>query len=430
MRIGYLHCFSGISGDMFLGALVDAGVSVELFRETAQRLRLGADLKFERVDRSGLSAIKIDVLEPAHDHSHDSASHTHDHDHTHSHDAAEHVHGRSLFVIRELIQQASLAPEVKQIAISAFEFLGAAEAKMHDVPIEEVHFHEVGAVDAIVDIVCGSAGAFSLGVDRWICSPLNVGSGMVRCAHGVFPIPAPATLELLHGAPIYSEGPEGERVTPTGAALIRALGCSFGSVPSMTATATGYGAGSRNTKDYPNVLRLTLGEIQPDSTIDEESIAVLETAIDDSTPQVLAYLSEAALAAGALDVMMTPVHMKKNRLGTMITILCEPADRRRFQDLLFRETSTIGVRSRLEHRQRLQRGIVSVETEWGEVRLKVARLNGVVVNSAPEFEDCRRIALLHHVPLKDIQRAAILEFEQIQVDEARETLESGASKHS
>lgn len=433
MRIGYLHCFSGISGDMFLGALVDVGVPFEFMRETAQALNLGADLQYERVDRSGLSAVKVQVIEVAGEavseanhtdpqvnsnpqpHGHDAA-----HGHTHSSTGqTDHIHGRSLSTICALIEQAALAPEVKRMAIRAFELLGVSEAKMHNTPIEKVHFHEVGAVDAIVDIVCGCAGAFSLGVDQWVSSPLNVGSGTVRCAHGVFPVPAPATVDLLQGAPIYAEGPEGERVTPTGAALIRALGCGFGSIPRMRADASGYGAGSRNLKDYPNVLRITVGESQTpviDSSYDSassgsgEMVAVLETAIDDSTPQVVGYLMEAALAAGALDVMTTPVNMKKNRPGMLITILCQPEDTTRFCELLFRETSTIGVRTRLDRRQCLQREIVTLDTQWGEVRVKIARLNGEIVNAVPEFEDCRHLAQLHQAPLKEIQNTAMIEY--------------------
>src|SRR5277367_7182852 len=255
MRIGYLECFAGISGDMLLGALVDAGVSRSLLEEAAQALNIGASLKFSSVDRSGITATKVDVLDAAsgeiaehkHSHTHDH-SHEHKHDHDHEHNHADHkhphVHGRSWKQIRELIEQAQLVPDVRALSLRAFELLADAEAKIHNVTVETVHFHEVGAVDTITDIVCGAAGLCALGVDAWYASPVNVGSGFVQCAHGLFPVPAPATAELLKGIPTYSAGPKKEMVTPTGAALLRALGCKFADVPVMAAEVIGYGAGT------------------------------------------------------------------------------------------------------------------------------------------------------------------------------------------
>ncbi len=277
MRIAYLDCFAGISGDMFLGALIDAGVDPKILHEAVAALNLNATLKIEKVDRSGISSTKVHVYEgatpaeEAGDHHHDQQTHTHQHHpktqhqhkigHAHDHNhPPEHTHGRSLTVIRNLINAANLAPAVKHTAIQAFELLGASEARIHNVPIEEIHFHEVGAVDAIVDIVATSAGIHSLAIDKWFCSPLNVGGGTVDCAHGRFPVPAPATADLLRGLPTYSAHIEKELVTPTGAALVRALDPTFGPQPAMRVQQIGYGAGTRNSKDFPNVLRLSIGE--------------------------------------------------------------------------------------------------------------------------------------------------------------------------
>src|SRR5271168_278912 len=306
MRIAYLDCFAGISGDMFLGALVDAGVDPKVLHEAVAALNLNATLKIEKVDRSGIFSTKVHVYEgakPAEEtrdhqpeqqtHTHQQhpktqhqhkIGHTHDHPHTHDHDHShEHIHGRSLTIIRNLINAATLTPAVKQTAIQAFELLGASEARIHNVPIEKIHFHEVGAVDAIVDIVAASVGIHALAIDKWFCSPLNVGGGMVDCAHGRFPVPAPATADLLRGLPTYSAHIEKELVTPTGAALIRALNPTFGPQPAMRVQQIGYGAGTRNPKDFPNVLRLSIGEAE--ETDSAGSVIVLETALDDLSPQ-------------------------------------------------------------------------------------------------------------------------------------------------
>jgi uncharacterized protein (TIGR00299 family) protein len=404
MRIAYLDCFAGISGDMFLGALVDAGVDPKVLHETTAALNLNTTLKIEKVDRSGISATKIHVYEGT---NLAEKAHTHEHEHTHEH-KHEHTHGRSLTVIRNLINAATLAPAVKATAIHTFELLGASEAKIHNVPIEKIHFHEVGAVDAIVDIVATSAGIHALSIDQWFCSPLNVGSGMVDCAHGRFPVPAPATADLLRGLPTYSAHIEKELVTPTGAALIRALAPTFGPQPAMRVQHIGYGAGTRNPKDLPNVLRLNIGESDQAATSpNTDSVAVLETAIDDLSPQILAYVAERALALGALDVMSTAVQMKKGRLGTLLTILADDAQVPVLEDLLLRETSTLGVRIHHERRSCLDRAHTTVTTPYGEIRIKLGSRSGEVLNAAPEFEDCRTAAAKHNVPLKLVQQAAI-----------------------
>ncbi len=358
MRIAYLDCFSGISGDMFLGALVDAGVPAELLEKTVEALDVGARLEISRVSRSGISAIKVDVYSHgekdlpreeflkqesgvgsrgsksgsqesgvgSHHVSHENhRRHEHRHGHEHEH---SHGHGRGLKEIREIIGKAEgISERAKSAAIAIFENLGAAEAKIHHVPVEQVHFHEVGAVDAMVDIVCAAVGAEALQVEEWICSPLNVGSGTVVCAHGTFPIPAPATLELLKGAPVYSSGPQKELVTPTGAAIVKTLTTRFAAFPSMKVKAAGYGAGTRDFAGYPNVLRLTVGELQAEArAAAEEAIAVLEASIDDLNPQVFGYVIERALAEGALDAFGTPLQMKKNRPGMLLTVLAKPGD--------------------------------------------------------------------------------------------------------
>ena len=432
MRIAYLDCFAGISGDMLLGALVDAGVDPEVLHKATAALNLGASLKIERVDRSGITATKVHVFEgaklaesdhhghasePAHQHTHTHQhhpqtqhehkvghSHTHDHDHPHGHEH-EHQHGRSLSVIRTLINSANLETEVKQIAIQAFELLGASEAKIHNVDIEKIHFHEVGAVDAIVDIVAASAGIHALKIDKWFCSPLNVGGGMVDCAHGRFPVPAPATADLLRGFPTYSANIEKELVTPTGAALIRALSPAFGQQPAMRVEHIGYGAGSRNPKGFPNVLRLSIGE-SAEAAKDTDTVTILETAIDDLSPQILAYVTEAALQQGALDVMCTAVQMKKGRLGTLITILTDDAHAPALERLLLRETSTLGIRIHQERRSCLDRTHATVTTPFGDIRIKVGSRDGEVFNAAPEFEDCRAAAARHNVAIKAVQQAA------------------------
>ncbi|MGA2634747.1 MAG: nickel pincer cofactor biosynthesis protein LarC [Terracidiphilus sp.] len=414
MRIGYLECFSGISGDMLLGALVDAGVPFTRLEETAAALGVGARLEMRKVSRGGLAATKVDVIpseqsagEPAHSHE-DHTEHAH-HSHTHEeHEHHAHAPHRPLSEILKIIRSASLAETVKERSIRAFQLLGEAEAAIHSISIEKVHFHEVGGVDTIVDIVCAAAGVEALGVDRWLASPLNVGSGTVECQHGTLPVPAPATLALLADAPIYSAGAQMERVTPTGAVLLRMLDVSYQPLPPMRVKASGYGAGGRETPREPNLLRLLVGE-QEDATADQsESVAVIETVIDDSSPQLLGYVSDLLLAAGAWDVYRASVQMKKGRTGVQVTVLCRPDLVPVLEDLLFRETTTIGLRWRLENKRSLAREFQKVQTEWGEVTIKIARWpNGTIANASPEYEDCRKLATQHTVPLKQVMQQAM-----------------------
>ena len=465
MRIAYLECFSGMSGDMFLGALVDAGVPALVLEETVAALGVGARLEISRVVRSGISATKVDVWvngekdlpreefwakneenlarapSPAHSHhehdrhEHDHHEHAYEHDlhhesshsgHSHTHPGEssraepalslskgvpaphKHAHGRGLTEIREIIRRASISNVAKNTAVAIFEALGAAEAKIHATSIESVHFHEVGAVDAIVDIICAAVGAEALGVDEIVCSPLNVGGGTVKCAHGTFPVPAPATVELLKDAPVYSSGVQAELVTPTGAAIVKTLVRRFAAFPEMKIERSGYGAGSRDFPGHPNVVRLTIGEAASRLAAKTASdvVTVLEANLDDLNPQVFGYVMDRLLEEGALDAFGVPVQMKKNRPGTLLTVLCKPEDANKLTQLIFTETTTLGVRRREEMRQALARRWENVRTEWGEVRIKIASMNGTVTNYAPEYEDCRRIAAEHHVPLKTVMQEA------------------------
>jgi pyridinium-3,5-bisthiocarboxylic acid mononucleotide nickel chelatase len=398
MRTAYLECFSGISGDMFLGALVDSGVSPQLLQGTVEALDIGARLEISRVKRGGISATKVDVCAPA--------------QHPHS-------HGRSLTKIREIIERAQIASIAKTNAINIFQKLGEAEAEIHNTSVEQVHFHEVGAVDAMVDIVCAAVGADSLAADEWVCSPLNVGGGTVKCAHGTLPVPAPATLKLLRDAPVYSSGPQVELVTPTGAAIVKTLVSRFTSMPAMKIENAGYGAGTRDFPDHPNLLRLTIGESVADDANDGASpspnasndrITVLEANLDDLSPQVLAYAMERLLAEGALDVFSVPVQMKKSRPGALLTVLAKTEDANRLTKTIFAETTTLGVRRREEQRQTLSRRWETVATTWGPVRIKVSNMNGSVSNYAPEFEDCRTLAEAQHVPLRTVMQEAIQQY--------------------
>ena len=453
MRIAYLECFSGISGDMFLGALVDAGVPAKSLEDTVAALGVGAKLEISKVMRSGVSATKVDVWvdgekdmpreeywakqdengggverapsrasshhEHDHSHSHEHSHHEHEHSHhDHSHRehprtgaSAPHEHKhehRGLTEIRKIISSSSISDKAKNTAISIFEALGAAEAKIHNVPMESIHFHEVGAVDAIVDIVCAAVGAEALGVDEIICSSLNVGGGTVNCAHGTFPVPAPATVELLKDAPVYSSGIQMELVTPTGAAIVKTLAKRFGAFPELKIEKSAYGAGSRDFHGRPNVLRIVIGEAAPKlaSKTHSETVSVLEANLDDLNPQVFGYVMDRLLEEGALDVFGMPVQMKKNRPGILLTVLCKSEDADKLAQLIFSETTTLGVRRREERRQTLARRWEKVRTEWGYVRIKIASMNGTITNYAPEYEDCRRIAAEHRVPLKTVMQEA------------------------
>lgn len=386
MRIAYLECFSGISGDMLLGALIDAGAPANELVSLPETLGLhGATMTAEHAKRAQIRATYVKVHE---------GHHHHEHHHEH----------RSLSAIEKLIERADLSDRAKRNALAVFRKLGAAEAHVHAVPIENVHFHEVGAIDSIIDIVGTCRGLDLLGIEKIYCSALNVGGGTVETEHGTLPVPAPATVELLKSvnAPMYSAGPQVELVTPTGAAVAAALASGFGAMPPMKLTACGYGAGTKNFKDRPNVLRLYVGESvqHAEAAAAAPDVVVIEANIDDMSAQIAGHLAEQALAAGALDVWFTPVQMKKNRPGVMVSLLAEHSDRDRLAGLVFRESSTIGVRIHAAERRTLDRAHVSVDTSFGPLRVKVSSLNGEMLNFAPEYDDCQRVARERGVPLK------------------------------
>jgi len=390
MKVAYFDCFSGISGDMTLGALLDAGCPLELLRERLRSLPVpGWEISAEKVWKNGMAATHVRVK------TEDTQTH------------------RSLSTILGILEKSSLEQRVKERASRIFRKLGEAEAAVHDVPIEKIHFHEVGAVDAIVDIVGACIGFQELGFEKFACSALNVGGGTAKMAHGVLPVPAPATARLLVGKPTYSNGVQKELVTPTGAAIVATLCEHFGPQPAMKVSAIGYGAGTLELENQPNVLRIMAGELAEKSNETHDgTIRVLEANLDDMNPQIFGYLLEKALAAGALDVFATPVQMKKNRPGMLVTVLCKPEDEGRFQEMLFAETTTLGVRSHLVERRALPREVVKVMTRFGEVRVKLSRSQGQVLHASPEFDDCRKLAEEKNVPLHQVMEQAMLRFEE------------------
>jgi uncharacterized protein (TIGR00299 family) protein len=390
MKLCYLDCFSGISGDMLLGALVDAGLAPAALENELRKLDLqGWSLATKRVQRGELTATKLDFK----------INETH--------------HHRTWKKIRELIRASALAAPVQQRAELIFDRLAEAEAAVHGVAKDEVHFHEVGAMDSILDIVGASVAMEKLGIEKIVVSPLNLGSGSVKTVHGTLPVPAPATAALLKNAPVYSTGVAAELVTPTGAAVVAALAGEYGPLPRMTVSAIGYGAGSRDLTEQANVLRVFLGERLEDSrAADEPTVSIIEANLDDMSPQLGGYFMEQALAAGALDVFYTPVQMKKNRPGVLLTVICPSERVDALSEMVFQQTTTIGLRIYEARRRVLAREFVSVETPHGSVRMKVARLNGRVLNAAPEYDDCQRLAREKSVPLKQVLADAQFCFRQ------------------
>jgi uncharacterized protein (TIGR00299 family) protein len=391
IRQAYFDCFSGISGDMVLGALVDAGADLRAIEAELRKLGLeGWSISASRVKRGEIFATRVEV------------------------ETSEGHHHRGLSIILQRIDNAKLAPRAAERARKIFTRLAEAEAKVHQQPIEQVHFHEVGAVDSIVDIVGAAVGFELLGIDEFACSAFDVGAGQAQTAHGLLPVPAPATSELLKGAPMFSSGIVKELVTPTGAAIATTLASRYAEIPKMTLKAIGYGAGSADLKEKANVLRLLIGEsaVTEPAEYWDAPVTVIETNIDDMSPQIYGYFVERALETGALDVFSCSAQMKKNRPGQLITILCEPPNVSRLIDLIFRETTTIGVRTHEVRRRTLARESVTVETPFGEVCMKISRMHGSVLNATPEYEDCRRIATQKNIPLKDVLAAATFQFQK------------------
>ncbi len=417
-RVMYFDCFSGVAGDMVLGALLDAGLPLDALRDALGSLGVGHELRVTRVLRAGLSATHLEVLgDDAAGHSH---SHGHQHAHGHgpsdAHDQPPHHAHRSLDQIAQLIGQSALSVEAKGRAVAMFRRLADAEAAIHNVPVDKVHLHEVGAIDSIIDIVGVVFALDWFGIEDIVASPLNVGGGTVEIEHGIFPVPAPATLRLLQGIPIYSGRVAAELVTPTGALIMSTYAKSFGPLPTMSMERSGYGAGTRDFEKAPNVLRVVIGARATASTPTESAdphVLKIEAAIDDMSPQLFGPVSDALFAAGALDVFLTPISMKKGRPGTLLTVLAPPSLREAVCSLLFRETTTIGVRLEQVERETLERTWVEVATRGGPVRIKVARRRGAVVNVAPEFEDCVRVAAATGQPIKVVHAEAMDAWRQL-----------------
>lgn len=388
-KLLYLDCFSGASGDMLLGALLDMGVPLDGLREALRgMLPDGCELRAQRVLRSGIGATQFSLVEPDGPAGGDS-----------------HRQHRHLPDILRLIQRAGLSTSTKARATALFERLGRVEAAIHQMPVERVHFHEVGALDSIVDIVGAVWAIEQLAVDRIVSSPLNLGSGTVETTHGRLPVPAPATLRLLEDVPVYSSGVEMELVTPTGALLVTGHASAYGPMPAMIVRRQGYGAGGRDIEGHPNVLRAVVGDADPSAALTR--VVVLECNIDDMNPQLYGVVLDALYALGVLEVFFTPVQMKKNRPGTLLTVVASPDRREAVLGLLFRHTTTIGVRYQEMARECLAREFLTVTTPYGSIRIKIARRDGVVMNAAPEFDDCARRAAEHGVPVKDVHAAAL-----------------------
>lgn len=383
MKTLYFDCFAGASGNMVLGALIAAGVDAEALKTELKKLNLpDFDLIVENVDRSGISSTHVRVEIP------DEKNHRH------------------LPEIERIINESTLSDGVKKRSIAIFRRLAEAEASVHGIELSKVHFHEVGAFDAIIDIVGSCIGFEMLGIEQFAASKIHVGSGFVDMAHGNFPVPPPAVAELLKSVPFYSTEITGELITPTGAAIISTLADSYGPIPELRLEVTGYGAGTRSYEKFPNVLRVMVGQSVALKRSDErETLTVLETNIDDLSPQILGHFMERALEEGALDCWFTPIQMKKNRPATLVSVLCRIADERKFLELFYRETSTIGVRSRLVKRHSLERESTPIDTEFGEVQVKTAYLDGKPINANPEFEDLKVAAAASGVSVKTVADA-------------------------
>ena len=421
MKTLYLDLSSGISGDMFIAALIDVGVDAGQLERELKKLRLeGYHLHVSRGHRASVEGVKFDV-HVATEHEHGAQPHSHNHAHTHSHPHT-HEHGRNFTEIRQLITESQLSAWVKQKSVAIFQRLATAEGKIHGLPPDQVGFHEVGAVDSIVDIVGACIGLEMLGKPRVLASPVVEGTGWIDCAHGRFPIPAPATLAILgaRGIPLSQCDEPNELVTPTGAALLVEFADVFGPMREVVAEKVGYGLGNRDNPKRPNALRAVLGESGVESRVsgtgaaahdwETDTIVMLETNLDDINAEILGNFMEKALAAGALDVFHTAIQMKKNRPGVLLTVLCAEADGDKFSELLLRETSAFGIRRYTAERRKLQREFVTVQTPQGGVTVKVGKLDGKVLQAAPEFESCKKLADQAGVPIKEVYDAALRAF--------------------
>ena len=380
MRIAYFDCFSGASGDMILGSLIDAGLSARRLKEELRKLRIPTvRLKAKKVLKAGISATQV-IVEGSEKRSH-----------------------RNLREVLKILERSSVEPEVKKKSKEIFKRIASVESKIHQRPMEEIHFHELGGLDSVVDIVGSVWGLQQLGIERIHVSKVNVGGGFVKCEHGILPVPAPATLSLMEGKPIYSSGTERELLTPTGAAILTTLGSEFGPIPPIQVEKIGCGAG-RDDLPHPNLLRLLIGTAA--STSKNEKVAVIETNIDDMNPQFYDYLIEKLFTLEVLDVFITPILMKKSRPGHLLTVICRSEKLLSVIDFLLRETTTLGLRWREEERAKADREIRNIQTRFGKIHFKLGKWGGNIVNISPEYEDCKRLALEKAVPLKDIFQEA------------------------
>jgi uncharacterized protein (TIGR00299 family) protein len=385
LRVAHFDCFSGISGDMVLGALLDSGVDPAPIRAALDSLGLPIRLEAEKVKRCGFAATKATV------------------------EAADQEDYRFLPDVEAILARGALTPRQRELASAIFRKVAVAESVAHGMPLERVHFHEVGALDSIADIVGAAVGLDLLGVGRFTSSPVPTGTGTVKCAHGVMPVPTPGTAELLKGVPLAPSSVKGELTTPTGAAILTAVVTEFTAAPAMTIERIGHGAGTKDFLEQPNILRLWVGTAAPEdegrrSRDETDTVAVLETNLDDCPAEVVGYCFERLLAAGALDVFVVPIQMKKNRPGVLLSVVAEPARVGELEEILLRETGTFGVRRTTARRTKLAREAVTVNTSWGPVRAKRGRRDGFVIVT-PEYEDCARVAREHGVPLRDVYAA-------------------------
>ena len=404
MQTAYFDCFSGASGDMILGALIDAGLSPRRLREELNRLRIPTvHLKVTKVLKRGISGTRV-VVEGGNG----KKSH------------------RNLTEVLRIVKRSGVAAEVKEKSEEIFRRIASAEAKIHRVPTEEVHFHELGGLDSVVDIVGSVWGIQEMGIEKIYVSRVNVGGGFVKCEHGILPVPAPATLSLMEGKPIYSSGVERELLTPTGAAILSTLGSEFGPMPRIKLERIGYGAG-RDDLPHPNLLRLLIGTSEP--AAGKETVAVIETNIDDMNPQFYDYVMEKLLAMEVLEVFITPILMKKNRPGHLLTVICPSGKQFPVAKFLFQETTTLGLRWREEEREKTEREIQPLQTKYGRIRFKLARWEGSVVNFSPEYEDCKRLALENKIPLKDVFDEAKSVAMVFQKEESKASLPGRSKRH-
>jgi len=377
MKVAYFDCFAGVSGDMILGALVDAGMDIRELESELNKLRIsGYKIKAEKTVKKGISGTKFNV------------------------DITEQNKERRLKDITQIIDQSGLDDDIKNLSKKVFKELAMVEAKIHHKNIEAIHFHEVGGLDSIIDVVGSFIGIKKLGVETVYSSRIHVGRGFLKCQHGVLPVPAPATLALLRGIPIYSSGIEAELVTPTGACILKVLSKRFGIMPEMEVGQIGYGAGNKELA-IPNLLRVYIGETD-ESEHEKDEVILIETNIDNMNPEILGYVSEKLLKQGAYDVFMTPIFMKKNRPATMLSVLTMPSRLDETLSIIFTETSTLGVRIHRLERKKLSRKIASIKTKFGEIKVKISKIGDQIKSITPEYETCKEIAIIQGIPLRDV----------------------------